>query len=282
MSEVVVPSYVAVFIYIHYIHTCARESWVFVRCYCAVLWCVQIIKYILTRRSYSLPHYHQYADLSESELLKWLSGTFCLECVSKIEPILSIIFHAIYEAVRIQVTHFSYDDYENVCTLSYNLHQIGSMTHLPLFRVRSWNNDVRRPPPPWKWSPFRRLQFQMRFNEWKVLYFDSNFTEVCPRGSNWQKFSIGTWTNDAPVHRRIYAALKEDWLMLFWLPHAENPLLYVPQMLLSSIVNVFIALPLAPCFIVTDYWYGYNHIALADLYFDLFHTLDDIMYVFYC
>ena len=28
-------------------------------------------------------------------------------------------------------------------TLSYCHDQIGSMTHLPLFRVRSWNNDIR-------------------------------------------------------------------------------------------------------------------------------------------
>ena len=51
----------------------------------------------LTRWSYelvclhiTLPHYHHYADLSESiELLKCLSGTFCLECVSEIESVLS-------------------------------------------------------------------------------------------------------------------------------------------------------------------------------------------------
>ena len=45
----------------------------------------------------TLPHYHHYADLSENiELLKYLSGTFCLECVSKMKSILSIIFHAIF------------------------------------------------------------------------------------------------------------------------------------------------------------------------------------------
>ena len=32
---------------------------------------------------------------------------------------------------------------ENTCTLSYNHHQIGSMTHLPLFGGRSWNNGMR-------------------------------------------------------------------------------------------------------------------------------------------
>ena len=48
----------------------------------------------------------------------------------------------LYGAVRIQLTHFSYDDCENTCTLSYYHRQIGSMTHLPLFRVRSWKNGM--------------------------------------------------------------------------------------------------------------------------------------------
>ena len=30
-----------------------------------------------------------------------------------------------------------------MCTLSYNHHQIGSMNHKSLFRVRSWNNGIR-------------------------------------------------------------------------------------------------------------------------------------------
>ena len=46
-------------------------------------------------------------------------------------------------AVHIQFTHFSYDDCENMCTLWYNHHhEIGSMTHLPLFRAMSWNNGM--------------------------------------------------------------------------------------------------------------------------------------------
>ena len=204
MSEVVVPSYVAVFIYIHYKHTCARESWVFVRCYCAVLWCVQIIKYIFTRRSYSLPHYHHYADLFESELLKWMAGTFCLECVSKIEPILSIIFHAIYEAVRIQVTHLSYDDYENVCTLSYNLHQIGSMTHLPLFRVRSWNNGVRRmPPPPLKMVAVSQTTISNAFQWMESFVFRFKFHwSLSPRVqlTKSQHWYLNQWWPSSPTH----------------------------------------------------------------------------------
>ena len=39
---------------------------------------------------------------------------------------------------------------------------------------------------PWtKWPPFCRWFFQMYFCEWKNLYFDWNFTEVCSQGS-WQ------------------------------------------------------------------------------------------------
>ena len=92
---------------------------------------------------FKLPQYHHYADLSEGiELLKSLSGTFCLKCVSKIKSILSIIFHAIFGAVHIHLINFSYDDCENTSTLSYYCHYIGSMTHLPLCRIRvmkQWN-----------------------------------------------------------------------------------------------------------------------------------------------
>ena len=60
-----------------------------------------------------------------------------VECVSEIESILSIIFQAIYGTVCIQINHFSYDDCENMCTLSYYHNQIGSMTHLPLFTAET-------------------------------------------------------------------------------------------------------------------------------------------------
>ena len=73
--------------------------------------------------------------------------------------------------------------------------------------------------------------FRVHFHEWKVLYFDSNLTEVCSKGFNWQYISIGslnwvsmgsgngsspvrrqaiTWTNAYPVHWRMYAALGGD------------------------------------------------------------------------
>ena len=63
----------------------------------------------------------------------------------------------------------------------------------------------------------------MHFHEWKVLYFDSKFTEVCSQKSNWQYSNIGLdncsaptkrqaiiWTNADSVRWRIYASLGGD------------------------------------------------------------------------
>ena len=88
------------------------------------LGCAQIIEHILSRCLHSCVYYHHYADLSESiVLLKCLSGTLCLGCVSKINSNLSIIFHEIhvYGAVRIQLTP----------------------PPPPPPLVKSWNNDRR-------------------------------------------------------------------------------------------------------------------------------------------
>ena len=63
------------------------------------------------------------------------------ECKSEIKSIFLVTFCAIYGVVCIQLTHLSYGDCENTCTLSYYHHQIGSVSHLPLFR--SWNNGMR-------------------------------------------------------------------------------------------------------------------------------------------
>ena len=93
----------------------------------------------------TLPHYHYYADLPEGiEVLKCLSDIFCLKCVSKIWAVLWDIFYAIYGTMCIHLTYSSYDDCENTSTWSYYPHQIGSMTHLSLFRARSWNNCMHR------------------------------------------------------------------------------------------------------------------------------------------
>ena len=90
-------------------------------------------------------HYHHCANLSEGiELIKCLSDIFCRVC--KIKPILSVIHYTICGAVCFQFTHFGCDDWENMFTLSYFHHQIGSMSYYPLLRVRSWNNGARCMP----------------------------------------------------------------------------------------------------------------------------------------
>ena len=75
------------------------------------------------------------------ELLKCFS-VHSVECVSKISSVLSIIFHAFYGAISIQQTDLSYNDCDNTFILSYYHHEISILTHLSLFRVRSWNNGM--------------------------------------------------------------------------------------------------------------------------------------------
>ena len=104
---------------------------------------MQIIRYVLSWRSYSFVHY----TISLSSLCKliwrhWTSQIYFVECESKIRHILSDIHYTIRGAVCFQFTHFPCD-WENIYTLSYYHHQIGSTNYYPLFRVRSWNNGVR-------------------------------------------------------------------------------------------------------------------------------------------
>ena len=66
------------------------------------------------------------------ELIKCLSDIFCRVC--KIEQIKHIL--------SVQFTHSHCDDWENIYTLFYHHHQIGSVNYYPLFRTRSWNNGV--------------------------------------------------------------------------------------------------------------------------------------------
>ena len=60
------------------------------------------------------------------QLLTVLKGLF----------ILSVIHYTICGAVCFQFTNFLCDDWENIYTLSYYHHQIGSRNYYPLFRVR--------------------------------------------------------------------------------------------------------------------------------------------------
>ena len=83
--------------------------------------------------------------------------------------------------------------------------------------------NVNSCPLRTKWTLSCRRYFQMHFREWKVLYFDTNFTEVCSLGFNWQKNSVGLdnglapnrrqaiiWTNADPIHGLTFAALGGD------------------------------------------------------------------------
>ena len=70
------------------------------------------------------------------------------------------------------------------------------------------------------WPPFRRRHFQTHFLEWKLSYFNSNFTEICSQRFNCQYANIGSdnglarsrpqaimWTKDGLVYWRIYESL---------------------------------------------------------------------------
>ena len=55
---------------------------------------------------------------------------------------------------------------------------------------------------PWtKWLPFSRWHFKMHFHEWKVLYFDSKFTEVCSIDNKSALVQVMAWhrTGDKPL-----------------------------------------------------------------------------------
>ena len=67
---------------------------------------------------------------------------YFVECVSKIKHILSAIHWTICGALWFQFTQLPCDNWENIYTLSYYHHQIGSMNYYPLFRVMSWNNGL--------------------------------------------------------------------------------------------------------------------------------------------
>ena len=58
---------------------------------------------------------------------------------------------------------------EEVFAAAYPMHDVRNL--------RGWFNI--NSPPGTKWLPFRKRYFQIHFREWKVLYFDSNFSEVC-------------------------------------------------------------------------------------------------------
>ena len=91
---------------------------------------------------YITPSHYHCANLYEDiELIKCLSDIFCRVC--KIKHIPSAIHYTICGAVCFQFIYFLCDDWDNLYTLSYYRHEIGSINYYPLFRVRSWNNGMR-------------------------------------------------------------------------------------------------------------------------------------------
>ena len=139
-----------VFCYLLYIHS-GETGNLFSLLLCS-LWWVQIVHTFFGIRFglnivfvylYITPsYYHHCANLSEDiKVVKYLSDIFCRVC--KIKHIISIIHYTICGVVCFQFTNFPCDGWENIHTLSYNHHQIGSMNHYPLFRVRSLYNGMR-------------------------------------------------------------------------------------------------------------------------------------------
>ena len=74
-------------------------------------------------------HYHHCVNLSEG--IELACQIYFVECVSKIKQMFSVIHYTICGAVCFQFTHSSCGDWENIYTLSYYQHQIGSMNYNP-------------------------------------------------------------------------------------------------------------------------------------------------------
>ena len=104
--------------------------------------------------------------------------------MSKIKHILWVIHYTIHYkicgAVCFQFTHSPCDDWENIYTLSYYHHQIGSMNYYPLFRVRLWNNGVRC------------MSFYILFNEMLIENHTFSFKKMHLKMSSgkWQPFCL--------------------------------------------------------------------------------------------
>ena len=73
------------------------------------------------------------------------------------------------------------------CTLSYNHHQIRSVTHLPLFRVRSWNNGMCC-------MSFYILEyfFSKWTKDWLFFFVRSEESKLYPR-ETWQSTTLCYW-----------------------------------------------------------------------------------------
>ena len=136
-------------IFCHLLHISSRKTGNLFSLLLCSLWWVQIFGYDLTCRSYSFVCTAHHLSIRSLCKLIWRHWTYkmpvkyILSSVSKIEYIPSIIHYTICGAVCFQFTHYPCDYWDNIYTLSYCHHRIGSMNYYPLFRVRSWNNGVR-------------------------------------------------------------------------------------------------------------------------------------------
>ena len=120
VPQVVVPLYVVgfthIYIYIYmYVYNLGTTGSCFFLLLCNLMMCAnnQVhygLVIVLICLNITLIHYHHYADVSQGfEILTCLPGTFFLSVCLRLSQ-LSIIFHAIFGAVCIQLTYLSYDD----------------------------------------------------------------------------------------------------------------------------------------------------------------------------
>ena len=162
MTDLIIVSVTSLSLSSYFPWLCAQGGWTMISChfniysgktglcfnyYCAVLWWVQIIGYIMAWRSNLFAHHAHFTHfiiwLSSLCRLIWMHWTYKIqvyfvECIYKIISILSSIFHAKYGSVWSLLIALLMNVL-NTCTLSYYHFQIGSMIQWPLFRVWSWN-----------------------------------------------------------------------------------------------------------------------------------------------
>ena len=92
-----------------------------------------------------------------------------------------------------------------------NSDSLSWFTHFPLDKMAAISQTI----------------FSDAFLEWKVLYFDYTFTEVCSQGSNLQWTSIGSdnilapkrrqaiiWTNADPIHWHT-SVIRGRWVLIY-------------------------------------------------------------------
>ena len=169
---------------------------------------------MLRRPPWTKSHRHSYNQQSSTvkqSIFIWEeispgfpTHTVCVNMLYTCGPEIPVTWPAVPRGFVLHV--FSCDDWCHHCLVKSSWVPC-NLAHLPLDKM----------------APISQRHFGMHFHQWKVLWFDSNFTGVCSWGSNWQYVSIGsgnglvpnrrqtiTWTKADLVHWCIYAALKGD------------------------------------------------------------------------